>query len=118
MGPIGLGFGPKLAPNSGLNPCCETENRAHLAAFYSALLVSPSRRRGLGKRTEFQYPSPHSSGQMPGSLGSGALDTQHGSPIVHREDHKAINVFYYLTGQDKSSPCKAEDSSAKCYKEL
>jgi len=55
---------------------------------------------------------------MPGSLGSGALDTQHGSPIVHREDHKAINVFYYLTGQDKSSPCKAEDSSAKCYKEL
>ncbi len=50
--------GLKSDSTFGLNPCCETKNRAHLAAFYSALLVSPSRRRGLGKRTAFESSSP------------------------------------------------------------
>src|SRR5712664_4927519 len=64
--PPGVPF-PETVPNFvchfkgslhfGLNPCCETKNRAHLAAFYSALLVSPSRRRGLGKRTAFESSS-------------------------------------------------------------
>jgi integrase len=51
-------IGRQLDVNGGMNPCSETKNWAHLTAFYSALLVSPSRRRGLGKRMAFESSSP------------------------------------------------------------
>jgi len=43
-----------------MNPCSETNSLGTLAAFHSAFVASPSRRRGLGKRTAFESSSPDS----------------------------------------------------------
>src|ERR1700733_12728519 len=47
-------------PRYGMNPCSETRNRALLAVFNQSWFVSPSRRRGPGKRTAFEPSTPAS----------------------------------------------------------
>src|SRR5262249_54946816 len=54
-------IGPKLDPSFGMNPCSETKLLGTLCRFHWSFVASPSRRRGLGKRTAFESSSPDSS---------------------------------------------------------
>src|SRR5229473_223174 len=51
-------LGPKLDPSSWGEPLSWHSFLGHSFRFHKSVLASPSRRRGLGKGTAFESPSP------------------------------------------------------------